>query len=336
MELEQRKIIVNKYVENPTWSYGKIAKALNLSKSTVGIVIKRFKERLNIERAVQKKRRQGCVDKNLNVKVLRSCKQNPGLSDNDRAKRYGSNRSTVRRIRIKAGLKSYLAIKAPNRTDKQNSSAKKRTRILYDRVLTKFKGCIVMDDETYVKLDLRQLPGRKYYVSNVRASVPAKYKYCFMDKYAKKVMIWQAICSCGLKSAPYVTTENMNSKIYIEECLNKRLNPFIRLHKSPVKFWPDLASCHYSKDVLTWYESNNIDFITKDMNPPNCPMLRPIEKYWAIVKRMLKKNGGYVKDANLLRLKWIQFTGKVTRSDVQGLMRSINRHARNFIHNTEM
>lgn len=178
-----------------------------------------------MERADQKIRRSGTTDLELKRKVLRSIKSNPGLSDNDRAKRYNSNRGKVRRIRLKAGYKSYKAIKMPNRTDKQNVCAKARARRLYDQVLTKFKGCIVMDGETYVKLDLRHLPGRKYYVSNVRAMVPSKYKYILLDKYAKKLMIWQAICTCGLKSQPFVTSGTMNSKVYLEECLKKRLLP---------------------------------------------------------------------------------------------------------------
>lgn len=43
-----------------------------------------------------------------------------------------------------------------------------------------------------------------------------------------------------------------------------------------VLFLPDLASCHYSKATLAWYEANKVDFVPKAKNPPNCPELRPI------------------------------------------------------------
>ena len=63
-------------------------------------------------------------------------------------RKFKQCRSTVRRSRLRAGYKSYRAIKKPNRTMKQNVLAKNRARLLYDKVLTKFKGCFLMDDET--------------------------------------------------------------------------------------------------------------------------------------------------------------------------------------------
>jgi len=38
-------------------------------------------------------------------------------------------------------------------------------------------------------------------------------------------------------------------------------------------------------------EAENIKFVSKEENPQNCLELRPIERYWAIVKRNLLKNG---------------------------------------------
>lgn len=104
-----------------------------------------------------------------------------------------------------------------------------------------------MDDETYVKRDFKQLPGQKYYVSSIRGNVPNRYKFVQQDKFAKKYLIWQCICSCGLKSRTFVTSSTLNADLYIKECLQKRLLPFIRSHRSSVKFWPDLASIHYAK-----------------------------------------------------------------------------------------
>ena len=52
-------------------------------------------------------------------------------------------------------FKSYQVIKYPNRSDKQSLTAKTRARKLYDKVLTKFNGCIIMDDKTYIKCDFK-------------------------------------------------------------------------------------------------------------------------------------------------------------------------------------
>ena len=66
----------------------------------------------------------------------------------------------------------------------------------------------------------------------------------------------------------------------------------IRKLGNSVLFWPDLASCHYTKTTLTWLQTNKVAFVPKAINPPNFPELRPIEKYWALIKRKLLKNSG--------------------------------------------
>ena len=110
-----------------------------------------------------------------------------------------------------------------------------------------------------------------------------------MDKFPKKFMVWQAICSCGKRSTPFVNSKTMNQDVYIKECLQKRIIPLINQHDSDVLFWPDLASCHYAKKTIAWYEANGVPFVPKTSNPPNCPELRPIETFWALCKRNLKK-----------------------------------------------
>ena len=153
MELDNRKKLLHKYHENPSMSHSMIAKATGTAKSTVTSVLKRFKDMLTVNRAKGGGRKPGPVNKELAKKIVRSAQQNPALSDRDRAKRFGTSRETARRTRLQVGLTSYRAIKVQNRADKQNLNAKQRARKLYDNVLTKFDGCLMMDDETYAKVD---------------------------------------------------------------------------------------------------------------------------------------------------------------------------------------
>ena len=104
-----------------------------------------------------------------------------------------------------------------------------------------------MDDETYIKCDFKQLPGPKFYTSIVRGRVSNKFKHKSLDKFGKKLLLWQTICSCGLRSPAFVTSSTLNSNVYIKECLQAGLLPFYRSHNVRCWFWPDLASCHYSK-----------------------------------------------------------------------------------------
>lgn len=336
MEIKNRKRILHKYEENPNMSFSMIGKTLGISKSTVRDVINRFKSNLSVDRAKGSGRKTGYDNKKMANKIVSSIKRNPGLSDGDRAKIVGTSTSSVRRIRIQAGFKSYHAIKVPNRNDKQESKTKSRSRLLYDKVLTKFVGCYIMDDETYVKLDLNQIPGTKFYVAKERLNVDNRYKHIKMAKYAKKVMIWQAICSCGKRSFPFITSKTMTSNLYITECLQNRLLPLIRQHDAPIKFWPDLASCHYSRVVINWYKDNKVDVIPKFMNPPNCPEFRPIERYWAIMKRKLKNTGRTIKNEQAMLCCWNRYAKELTEEDVRNIMRSIKGKVRNFIRRNDM
>lgn len=329
-QVETRRKIVNKFLENPGCSGRSIAKALKLPQKTVSRVLKRFKETQSVERKPGSGRKPGLTRKELSLKIVRSIKQNPGLSDADRAQKFGISRSLARKIRLRAGYKAYHAVKCPNRSSKQCLVAKKRARLLYKDYLTKPGFHILLDDETYAKCDSGQMPGLKFYYSTFRGNVSDKYKFVLHDKYAKKLMIWQGLCSCGLRTRPFVTSATMTSDLYIKECLQKRLLPLIRLHSDPVVFWPDLASCHYSKATMEWYAKNKIMFVPKEKNPPNCPELRPIERYWALVKRSMKKSGGVSSDIKAMTRTWNKHASKITKEGVQKLMGGIKTKTRKF------
>ena len=75
---------------------------------------------------------------------------------------------------------------------------------------------------------------------------------------------------------------------------------------------------------MEWYAANNVQVVPKDKNPPNTPVLRPIEKYWAIVKRNLKKTKKTAEDEQQFKAK------KVDKVAVQNLMTGVKRKARQF------
>ena len=68
-----------------------------------------------------------------------------------------------------------------------------------------------MDDETYIKADTKQIPGQEFFVGKTRLGVPKKFRKKKVDKFAKKYLVWQAICVCGKINEPYITTGNMNA-----------------------------------------------------------------------------------------------------------------------------
>ena len=120
-------------------------------------------------------------------------------------------------------------------------------------------------------------------------------------------------------------TGTINTEIYIKECLKKRLLSFLRSHMGDPLFWSALASCHYSGATLNWLREHKEDFVKKHCNPPNCPELRPIKRYWAIIKRKLRFNVKEAKNIQDFKNKWTRATKKVQPKTVQKLMSSVKR-----------
>ena len=79
-------------------------------------------------------------------------------------------------------------------------------------MLTKF-DCVVQDDESYVKADFKQLPGQEFHTATGRTKVADIFKHIKLSKFAKKYLVWQANCSCGVKSN--MTTAAVNQEIYV-------------------------------------------------------------------------------------------------------------------------
>lgn len=323
---------MNKYLENTNASYRSIAKSLKIPKTTVSRVISKFLQTKSIERKAGSGRKAGPSNPGLSQKVKRTLTQNPSLSMRDAAKKLGTSKSTVQKYKRDLGLRSFVVQKVPGRSQSGQNVVKPRARKLYYNFLTKMDNCIIMDDETYIKMDFNQLPGKVFYVSKERGSVRDKYCQKSMTKFAKKYLIWQAICSCGKKSKAFVTSGNINGQIYLEQCLKRRLLPFYQSHVDQNKclplFWPDLASCHYSKVVEEWYRQNNIYYVPKSANPPNCPDARPIEKFWAIIKAKLRKSKKEAKSLPHFKVLYKKTTETITEESVQTLMEGVKRTVR--------
>ena len=139
--------------------------------------------------------------------------ENPKLSSRDVAKKVQMSQSYVQKVKSRADLKSYKGQAAPNRDAKQNLSAKRRARKLYNDLMTKFE-CVVLDDETYIKADFKQIPGQEFYTSKSRRDAPEDCKVKKRSKFPKKILVWQAICSCGKRSRSFITTGTVNGEIY--------------------------------------------------------------------------------------------------------------------------
>ena len=86
----------------------------------------------------------------------------------------------------------------------------------------------------------------------------------------------------------------INQEVYHDECIIKRLIPFIQEYHRDGKYvyWLDLASSHYAKSVTDWLEQQKVPYVPKQMNP--------IEDFWAILKQEVYMDGWMAKNVDQL------------------------------------
>jgi len=299
--------------------------------TTISRIIKRYEE----TGAVTTKSPPGRTPRSDQRKVFEAIENtyqsDPSISEREAAARHGVSPSWLHEIKVqKLGFKSYRKETTPRYKKNQEKTAKTNCRKIYrNRVLGEKPKIIIMDDETYVPVDAKNISGRQFYTCRNKSEVPDKDRFEGKEKFYEKFLVWQAIDESGNVSVPFVTKSTMNWEIYLNKCFKKRL-PFIKKHHNlnDVLVWMDMATCHYKKEVTDWLSLIGLDFISKNENAPNVPQARPIEKFWAICKAKYKKNNEKAEDIKNFRVIWRRISYKVGKDSAQKLMLGARRNLR--------
>lgn len=217
-------------------------------------------------------------------------------------------------------LKAFAKLSAPKYIKDQEVRAKRGCRRVYEKTL---KKVLIIDDETYVPVDPMDVPEKQYYHANNRDAVDYSQKIIPKAKFFNKYLVWQAIAQSGNTSEPYICTGSMNARIYLRECIIKRLIPFIYkyYHREEIIFWPDMASCHYTTEVTQHLEAAGIDFIRKHNSAPNVPQTRGIETFWSLCKREYKKQTEKPKSLAAFKHRWTSLAKIVATRSGKAVMR---------------
>jgi len=263
------------------------------------------------------------------VKVGKAFKRDPSVSVRQAARKLNMSKSTLSDIKVhKLGITARTKKKAPKYVKDQESRAGTGLRKVYRKQLEKI---LVIDDETYVILDPSEQPGRKFVHAVDHSEVDFSHKFKGVTKFPKKFLVWQAIDESGNVSEPYISSGTMNQEVYLNECLKKRLLPFLRQHHDldRILFWPDLAMCHYANSVKRFLEEEKVDFLQKSENPPNVPQARGIESFWAQCKRKYGERKLPAKNLHSFKVIWRNISRKVAEEAGTETM----DHALRFIRN---
>lgn len=213
LSIEKRKSILSKWCTESGITYRKLAKEEGVSVHAVQNAIRRFGNHYSLSDLPGRGRKPGPSRPNLDHKICKLLAAKKGLLVRDCAKKVGTSIGMVQRAKKRNSLKSYKKQIQSKRTAQQSSTVKTRARKLYEEILSKNKQCIVMDDETYVKLDYKTLPGAQYYTVKQGTIVSNTKKAFFFEKFGKKILVWQAICQCGMTSTPFFTNKTLNAEI---------------------------------------------------------------------------------------------------------------------------
>ena len=128
----------------------------------------------------------------------------------------------------------------------------------YYHIRSGFDGRIIMDNETYLKMDYRAQPGPEYYNTQLAKILHQQTDHPFKKRDLDKEDL-------DLAGILYMRSAIKVWKVwtYIKKCLKMRLLPFIRQHWISTIVWLDLATYHYDKPVLQWDKAENTNFLKK-------------------------------------------------------------------------
>ena len=198
-----------------------------------------------------------------------------------------------------------------------------------DETITSVK--VVMDDKSYFPFGHNEMPGNDRFYTKDKGEVPPNVKYSQKKKFEPKLLVWLAISEDGHSEPFFVPSRgNVNGSVYREECILRRLVPFLQKYHADKDyvFWRDLASSHYAKDTVALFRDQNIHFVPKDVNPPKVPQLRPIEKFWRILKSKVYDGGWTARTVHQLKLRILKCLRELDWTVVQGMMSSIKTNIR--------
>ena len=307
-------------------------KKRKISKTTIYRLLKQYDEQGNIE--VSRNFGKGIRNKNpmFVAKVKKIVERKPDISVRQIARKLKISKSYVHEIIKKdLNLKVFKKKVVPKYIKDQKQRAKKNCLKIYRKLIPSGSGLkLVIDDESYFMYDPSAAGGNKYYHSTSPDSVPVEYRIKPKEKFARKVMVWHAMDEDGNVSKPVFFEGTVNGRIYLQQCIKRVLIPFILQHhrKEDILFWPDMATSHYTKEVIEYLRDQKICFIPKLENAPNVPQARGIEKFWGIMKCKYSYEKNEPKNLAQFRRIYRRLLKSVTEETVQNVMKTARSNLR--------
>ncbi|KAF2902624.1 hypothetical protein ILUMI_03558 [Ignelater luminosus] len=301
----------------------------NYSESTIRRAVKRYTQTGSSKFKTIPGRKADVMTNEKIKRMTKAFEKNPETSVREMAAKLSVAPSTLQYWKLKEGVIGRKKKTAPKYTEDQEVRVQKGAGKLYKKLIPS-GGAIVIDDETFVPVDPSQVPGNRFINYRDISHVKDKNLFKQKTKFYKHFLVWQTIDEQGRVSEPFITNGTINGKIYDEECIKKRLLPFIKEHYKieDVLFWPDMATSHYSTEVINLLKSENLDYVTKKYNLPNFPQERPIENFLALCKQQYKKRKQPAKSLQGFKRIWQKVSQDVAEKSGKKLSRNVKKNLR--------
>jgi transposase len=268
----------------------------------------------SIERKPGVGRHTVLTDTKVQQKLRRITEGKVAKSYRSLARSFGTTGQTVKKYLRNMGIVMRKRKSKPEVSNQQIEIQKQRIKKMAAEIFpAKRHVKVLMDDETYLTLDGNDWQGTGYFTSPHKP-VENKVKYISHTKFPKKVLLWLTISEKGM-SNPILFPSGLavNAEVYSTQCLPEVSRFIKKFHAhDDIVFWPDLASAHYAKKSLEEMNRLSIPVVPKDSNPPNLLKLRPIENFWANLKRRIYADNFVAKSTDEL-IKRTQIALKISQ-----------------------
>ena len=296
------------------------------ARSTIFRLINRYESGISAIVQNGRGRKPKILTEETKKQIIKISKNKNGVSQPALARMFECSQPHINKfLKNTARLKCYKKYKIPKRTELQREKGREKCSTLY-RKYKKFN--FIMDDESYFTQSHSTINGNNHYYSNDKNLVSPKVRYRMVKKFEPKLLVWIAISRFGI-SKPLIRKSGLaiDKETYIEECLEERLIPFIRKHHKDddYVFWPDLASAHYARDTIDYLIEKGINHVDKEENPANLPEVRPIEKFWGVLKGRVYKNNWQAKNLVELEKRIRMCLDEFDPSTIQTIMSGVSK-----------
>lgn len=257
-------------------SYRQVAQELQISKSTVGSYMKKWKAKIPVS-DIRAQGRQPILDNSGKQRIRGFLLKSPCATSKEISTELSGTTSdnkpvqisprTVRHNLRKMDFKNSLPLSVPAMTDAQKEKRLEWCRLHQETDWTK----VLFTDETMIDLD-----GGKRRIWHKRGFRPKRGK----TKYSRKRMFWAGL-SRERTTPLFPIFGTMNSNSYIA-LLREKVIPWMRKRiNRGLILQQDNAPPHVSRATMGFIRDERVDVLDW---PPNSPDLNPIENAWSFLK----------------------------------------------------